>query len=151
MAKRNGLSAKNTVPVKREGKTRGLRIGNPGNKGGGDTTKAYKIRMRALLDSAKHQAELAAALEDRTSPAFLGALTHAARYGYGVPTQTVEVSDLTPQRLETGDQVMDRVVGSLLQVVGVLAAQKDPRTQALLAAVREQAVIDAEFTIEPPE
>lgn len=102
------VGAKNSV-AKRKGRTRGLRSGNPGNKGGGRHPKTYKLWLASLLDSEKHREEFAKAIEDRSDPAFMAATRHAAEFAHGKPAQRVEVEDKTPDRPVTLDAALEKL------------------------------------------
>lgn len=69
--------------AKRTGQSRGLRIGNPGNKGGGDKPKAYKLWLKSLLDSEQHRREFEASMHDRADPNFMAATKYAGELSYG--------------------------------------------------------------------
>ena len=86
-----------------------LRSGNPGNKGGGNTSNEYRLRMRTLLYSEAHRAALEQALADPTSSAFVGAMTHAAKYAYGLPAQKVEVEGGTVNLHVTPADILAKV------------------------------------------
>lgn len=74
-------------PAKNGGR---LRSGNPGNKGGGDKPKTYKMWLAHLLTSEKHRKEFTKVIEDGDHPAFKFATEHAAAYAEGKPTQKIE-------------------------------------------------------------
>lgn len=109
MAKKATVGAKNSVPATRKGRTRGLRSGNPGNQGGGDKPKTYKLWLKHLLDSQKHRDTFTAAMEDSTHPAFMAATKHASEFGYGKPAQRVEVEDVTPTKDITIEAALAKV------------------------------------------
>lgn len=76
----------NSVPKQQ----RGLRRGNPGNKGGGDKPQTYKLWLKHLLSSEKHRKEFTAVIEDKDHPKFMIATEHAAAYAEGKPVQKLE-------------------------------------------------------------
>lgn len=85
-----------TPSVENRSHTRGLRRGNPGNKGGGRKPEVYKKWLGSLLDSEAHRREFAAATKDRTDPAFQFATKHAAEHAHGRPAQPITGADGQP-------------------------------------------------------
>ena len=96
--------------------------GSNGNKGGtGAPPLAYRIWLRANLESARHRAEFQRVLEDGDHPAFMKATQHAAGYAEGLPTQKVEVSDgREPMTAEHAQRVIELASANLsaLKAVG---------------------------------
>lgn len=112
VAKRKDVTKRNSdvVDTSRPGGRGGrIRSGNPGNKGGGDKPKAYKLWLASLLDSQKHREEFARAIEDRSDPAFMAATRHAAEFAHGKPAQRVEVEDTTPAKPVTLDAALEKL------------------------------------------
>lgn len=75
-----------------------LRIGNPGNKGGGRSPDAWKALMRSLA-SRKATAEVAKKLLTNPDPddmaIWLGAWKFAGEQGYGKAHQTISKASVT--------------------------------------------------------
>jgi hypothetical protein len=111
--------------------TGNLRQGNPGNRGGGDKPKTYKLWLASLLDSEKHRKEFAATMEDRNTPAFIAATKHAAAYAHGMPTQAIEVKDTTPDKEMTGEDVRRRLLGAVPALIQTLPGNAQERAQLL--------------------
>jgi hypothetical protein len=92
------MSPKKPASLKRQGretpKKNGgiLRIGNPGNAGGGRPKDEFKARMRELASGPETEAALTRILKDSTHPHYMRALAFAAEHGYGKPTDHVELS-----------------------------------------------------------
>lgn len=78
-----------------------LRVGNPGNKGGGRTKDEFKARMRELASSDAALDFLGAALRGEHGPkAHASAMAFAAEHGYGKATETVEMTGAAGGPLE---------------------------------------------------
>jgi hypothetical protein len=69
-----------------------LRVGNPGNKGGGKTKEEFKTILQTLASKEETVRALEQLLMAPDHPAFLGALKYATEHGYGKPAQAVEHS-----------------------------------------------------------
>lgn len=70
-----------------------LRVGNPGNKGGGRTKDEFKAKMRELAGGDESLAYLEMCIKGVHGPkAHASALAFAAEHGYGKATETLEVS-----------------------------------------------------------
>lgn len=131
MPKKLTLTPSNSVPPQQ----RGLRRGNPGNKGGvGGPSKPYRIFLADLLASEKHREAFKQTIEDKDSPAFMAATKHAAAYTEGLPTQAIEVKDTTPDKEMTGEDIMRRVLRS---IPILLQSATPPERALLLAGIQE--------------
>lgn len=117
-----------------------LRRGNPGNKGGGNTSTAYKLWLTSLLQSPKHQKAFVSTIQDPAAPQFLAATKHAAAYAHGLPIQAVQVQDTTPRNALAGEALAELLLHAL-----PLLLQGRP---ALAQQLTGQAAVDAEYTIE---
>lgn len=69
-----------------------LRVGNPGNWGGGRPPDEFKRICQALASRDETLKAVQAILADDKHPAYLGALKWASEHGYGRPQQTVDVT-----------------------------------------------------------
>lgn len=81
----------------------GIQPGNPGNSGGkkgrsGRPPKAFREFCAALAGDPRFQAVLQAAAKDRKSKHFIGAAKLVLAYGEGLPTQPVEMRDMTIEK-----------------------------------------------------
>lgn len=79
-----------TMPGKHGGQ---LKVGNPGNKGGGRPKDEFQARMRELASSDAALTYLEECLRgDHGYKAHTSAISFAAEHGYGKATESVEVS-----------------------------------------------------------
>lgn len=69
-----------------------LRVGNPGNRGGGRKPDEFKKLCAALASGDATIAQVEAILQNSTHPAFVAALKWATEHGYGKAKETLEVS-----------------------------------------------------------
>jgi len=86
--KKNSAESSPSVPSR----YRGLRRGNPGNKGGGRTPDEFRKWCREVLHGPPTVEAVQIVAEQPSHPAFLGALKWLASYGYGQPTEHHEIT-----------------------------------------------------------
>lgn len=83
----------NTVENFAPGKNGGrLRVGNPGNKGGGRQPEWFKELCRAMVSSPKARAAAKAILEDASHPQFASMWKAVSERGYGKLDQAITVT-----------------------------------------------------------
>lgn len=71
---------------------RGLRRGNPGNKGGGRQSENFRQWCRDTLGRKPTRAEVEAIAKDKSHPQFMACLKWLAENGHGKPTEHHEYS-----------------------------------------------------------
>lgn len=134
MSKRHGLIALNTR----------LKVGNPGNSGGGNKPQTYKMWLASLLTSEKHRKEFMAVIQDKSHPAFMAATVHAARYAVGLPTQAIELTTPDPESNLTGEERRMRLLGAIPVLIQTLPASMSERAKLLGAIQQVETVMEGE-------
>lgn len=138
MAKPLAVATSQPVPSQQ----RGLKRGGT-TPPGGSKPQTYKMWLAHLLTSEKHRQAFTATLEDASHPQFLAATKHAAAYAHGMPTQAIEVKDTTPDREMTGEDVRQRLLGSIPILLQTLPGDAMERAK-FLAGLKQAEIVMGE-------
>jgi hypothetical protein len=91
--KRQGRETPTKTPLRKPEHGNGaLRVGNPGNKGGGRPPDEFKRLCASLASGDATVEQVKTILENATHPAFVSALKWATEHGYGKAKDSLEIS-----------------------------------------------------------
>lgn len=99
-------------------------------EGGRPTNEAIGY-MRDVLYSEKAREQYKAVMEDKDHPAWATAFFKSIEHIEGRPVQRIEMTDKTPQGLETAEQTAARLLTGIAQVLGVMGLERSQKALML--------------------